>query len=115
MHQPAWSLFDAIKLAGLQPTGAATGSIRSCRCANFSLRLPRAGVAYSAGLARGYLRPAGDDRLRMAVSVPRSWHTKDVSVFVEGRRTRVRLSKRVARFTVRANAGKPVNWAVVRA
>jgi hypothetical protein len=51
----------------------------------------------------------------MAISVPRSWHTKDLSVFVDGRPTRFRLSERVARFTLRANAGKPVNWAVERA
>jgi hypothetical protein len=81
---------------------------------SFSLRLPRAGVAYSPGVTRGYLRPAGRGLLRMAVSVPRSWRAHDVSAFVDGRRTAVRLSGSVARFSLRAIGGKPVDWAVVR-
>lgn len=32
MHQPAWSLFDTIRLAGITPIEKALRSARSCRC-----------------------------------------------------------------------------------
>jgi hypothetical protein len=114
MHQPAWSLFDAITLAGIHPTRRGYRIDPQLPMRRFSLRLPRAGVAYSGAVARGYLRPSGHGRLRMAVSVPRWWHTMRVSVFVDGRRTASRVRRGVAGFTVRAAGGKAVSWAVVR-
>ena len=70
MHQPAWSLFDAIRLGGIEPTGRGYRIDPELPMRSFSLRLPRAGVAYSRGVARGYLRPAGHNRLKMVVSLP---------------------------------------------
>jgi hypothetical protein len=113
MHQPAWSLFDTIDLAGLKPTRAGYRIDPQLPMRTFSLRLARAGVAYSPGLARGYLRPAGRGLLRMAVTVPRSWHAREVVAFIDGKPTAVRLSKGVARFSLQADGGKPVDWAVV--
>ena len=43
MHQPSWSLFAALKLAGLEPVRDGTASIRACRCGASPLRLPRRG------------------------------------------------------------------------
>jgi Glycosyl hydrolase 36 superfamily, catalytic domain/Glycosyltransferase family 36 len=114
MHQPAWSLFDTINLAGIEPTRAGYRIDPQLPMRSFSLRLPRAGVAYSAGDARGYLRPVGQQRLKMAVTVPRSWHAREVVVFIDRQRTAVRLSRGIARFSLQADGGKPVDWAVVR-
>jgi hypothetical protein len=114
MHQPAWSLYDTISLAGLEPTRAGYRIDPQLPMRRFSLRLPRAGVAYAPGLARGYLRPVGSERLKMVVSLPGRWPARDVSAFVDGRRTAVRVAHGTARFELRADGGKPVDWAVVR-
>jgi glycosyl hydrolase family 36/glycosyl transferase family 36 len=114
MHQPAWSLFDTIKLAGLNPTRAGYRIDPQLPMRTFSLRLPRAGVAYSPTAARGYLRLAGQDRLKMAVSLPRSWGAGSVNAFVDGHPTAVRVTHGVARFGLKADGGKPADWALVR-
>ncbi len=114
MHQPAWSLYDTIALAGLQPTRAGYRIDPQLPMPRFSLRLPRAGVAYSPRLARGYLRPAGHDALKMVVSLPGRWSAREVRAFVDGRRTAVRVAHGTARFTLRADGGKPTDWAIVR-
>ena len=79
---------------------------------SFSLRLPRVGVDYSRGVARGYLRPAGHGRLQMVVSLARGIRASNVVAFVDGRRTAVRVAQGRARFVLRADGGKPVDWAV---
>jgi hypothetical protein len=114
MHQPAWSLFDTITLAGIKPTRAGYRIDPQLPMRSFSLRLSRAGVAYSPGLAKGYLRPAGSERLKMVVSLPPNWPAAKVTAFVGGIRTPVRVARGVARFTLAADSGKPVDWALVR-
>jgi Glycosyl hydrolase 36 superfamily, catalytic domain/Glycosyltransferase family 36 len=112
MHQPAWSLFDTITLAGLEPTRGGYRIDPKLPMRSFSLRLPRAGVAYSPGLARGYLRPAGHDRLKMVVTLPAGLHGGDVAAFVDGRRAAVKVAHGTARFSLRADGGKPTDWAL---
>ncbi len=112
MHQPAWSLFDTITLAGLHPTRSGYRIDPQLPLRSFSLRLTRAGVAYSRGLARGYVRPAGHRIMKMSVSLPSGGGK--VNAFVDGDPVPVKLKKGVAHFAVRADGGKPVDWAVVR-
>jgi hypothetical protein len=114
MHQPAWSLFDTITLAGLHPTRAGYRIDPQLPMRSFSLRLSRAGVAYSRGLARGYLRPAGHGLLKMMVSVPAGLRPADARAFVDGREVDIRVSHGRARFALRADGGKPVDWALSR-
>jgi hypothetical protein len=113
MHQPAWSLFDTITLAGIEPTRSGYRVHPELPLRAFSLRLSRVGIDYSPGMARGYLRPAGRGRLRMVVSLPPGGRSRDVSVFVNGRPTAVRVARGEARFVLRADGGKPVDWAVI--
>ena len=112
MHQPAWSLFDAIRLGGIEPTGRGYRIDPELPMRSFSLRLPRVGVAYSRGVARGYLRPAGHNRLKMVVSLPAGSRPGDVQVFVDGRPNPVRVKHGQGRFTLQAEGGKPVDWAL---
>ena len=112
MHQPAWSLFDTITLAGLHPTRAGYRIEPQLPLRSFSLRLTRAGVSYAPGEARGYLRPDGHGRLKMVVALPRGSGGR-VDVFVDGVAVSHRVSKGVARFALPAAGGKPVDWAVV--
>jgi hypothetical protein len=112
MHQPAWSLFDTIALAGIHPNRGGYRIDPQLPMRSFSLRLPRAGVAYSLGLARGYLRPAGRDALKMVVSLPAGLEAKAARVFVDGREVPARVKHREAKFVLPADGGKPVDWAI---
>jgi hypothetical protein len=112
MHQPAWSLFDTIVLAGIHPTRAGYLIDPKLPMRSFSLKLTRAGVAYSPRIARGYLRPAGHDRLKMVVSLPSGLRAADLRAFVDGRPVAVRVHRHRARFALEANGGKPVDWAL---
>jgi hypothetical protein len=52
MHQPAWSLFDAIRLVGIDPTERGFRIEPELPFRTFSLALPDVGVAYRASGAR---------------------------------------------------------------
>ena len=92
MHQPSWSLFAALKLAGLDPVRDGYRIDPHLPMASFSLRLPDAGVEYGRARARGYLRPHGRARLRMTVELPRGLARGRVAAFVDGRRVRARTA-----------------------
>ena len=89
MHQPAWSLFDTIRLAGIEPTATGFRVEPQLPMRSFSLALPRAGVAYDAQGARGYFVAAGRRPLTLEVKPP------------AGRRWSVRANGRPVRFAVR--------------
>ena len=114
MHQPAWSLFAALKLAGLDPVRDGYRIDPHLPMDSFSLRLPRAGIEYGAARARGYLRPHGRGRLRMTVSLPARLRRGPVAAFVEGRRVPARRVGADLRFRLRARGGRAVDWAVAR-
>ena len=114
MHQPAWSLFAALKLAGLDPVRDGYRIDPHLPMDSFSLRLPRAGIEYGAARARGYLRPHGRGRLRMTVSLPAGLRRGPVAAFVEGRRVPARRVGADLRFRLRARGGRAVDWAVAR-
>ena len=70
MHQPAWSLFDVIKLAGIDPVADGYRIDPHLPMKTFSLRLPVAGLAVKPGELRGYVRAERDGALTMRVRVP---------------------------------------------
>jgi Glycosyl hydrolase 36 superfamily, catalytic domain/Glycosyltransferase family 36 len=113
MHQPAWSLFDAIALAGLEPTGTGYRIDPKLPLSTFSLRLASVGIAYAPREARGYVRPQGHEPLEMAVTLP-SGSGGEVDVFVDGKAVQARIAAGVAHFTLRADGGRAVDWGVVR-
>ena len=106
MHQPAWSLFAALKLAGLDPVRDGYRIDPHLPMASFSLRLPDAGVEYGRARARGYVRPHGRARLRMTVELPRGLARGPVAAFVDGRRVRARRAGGAVRFALRARGGR---------
>jgi hypothetical protein len=70
-EQPTWMVMDAIRLAGITPTGAGFLITPHLPLTRFSLRLPDIGVAVSPGLVRGYVRVQQSGPLTMTVAVPR--------------------------------------------
>jgi hypothetical protein len=63
-------------------------------------------------MARGYLRPTGRRVLKMVVSLPSG--SGKAEAFVDGESVQVKVAKGVARFTLRADGGRTVDWGVVR-
>ncbi len=111
MHQPAWALFDTIRLAGVEPTTRGYRVLPTLPLRRFSLRLPRLGLAWAPGRARGYVVTRQTARLTMEVRAPsRGRH----AVYVDGRRVRAARRGRFVVFRMPARAGRPADWAVVR-
>jgi hypothetical protein len=114
MHQPAWSLYDATKLAGVQPTAAGYTIAPHLPSARFSLRFPDMGVAYSRRRARGYLvvRRA----LRLTVRLPRGVRARRVVTWVGTRRVRHHVHHGFVTFRLpRGRGSGAVDWAVTKA
>jgi hypothetical protein len=112
MHQPAWSLFAVLKLAGVDPVRDGYRIDPHLPVATFSLRMPQVGLDYGRARVRGYLRPSGHRRLRLAVTLPGRLRHGRPTVWVDGRRVRATRAGGVVRFSLRARAGRAVDWAV---
>ena len=110
MHQPAWSLFDAIKLAGVEPQTHGYRITPHLPQGDFSLRMSNLGVAYSGPNARGYVKPRDGGTLKMAVSAPGG--PARCQVEVEGRRTRSSRQAGMIRFRLPTEAGAKADWIV---
>jgi hypothetical protein len=116
MHQPSWTLFDVIKLAGVQPRADGYRIAPSLPLSRFSVRLPQVGVAYEPRVARGYVRPAGPRTVRMTIELPARGEARRARAYVEGRSVPATCSGRSGRglvFTLRARRGAAIDWAVV--
>ena len=104
MHQPAWSLFDAIRLAGVTATADGYRIEPELPVRTFSLAFPDLGVAYSPARARGYIVAASSGAVMMHVAPPdrsvRRW-----SVTANGTSRRIAVRHGVLVFRT-ANAGR---------
>ncbi len=112
MHQSAWSLFDVIRLAGIEPTRRGYSVDPHLPMKRFSVRMPRIGVEYGRRVARGYVRLAGGRRLRMTVALPPGGRRAKARAFVNGERVKAHVHGATASFSLRARHGKPGDWAV---
>jgi hypothetical protein len=112
MHQPAWGLFSAIKLAGIDPVAGGYRVDPHLPVRRFSLRLPDVALEYGKRAVRGYLRPSGRKRVRLSVALP-PWLRRGPAVaFVDGRRVEARRRGGTLVFSLRARGGRLVDWAV---
>jgi hypothetical protein len=112
-HQPAWSLFAALRLAGIQPTGAGFRVAPTLPLRRFSIRLPRVGIAVRPGSMRGYVRTVSAARLRLELDPPGNASVRSARVWLDGEPAR-RLSVERDSITVRAPTGgdRLVDWAL---
>ena len=113
LHQPAWLLFDTIKLAGVHPVGDGYRIDPSLPMRSFSLRLPTVGVAVEPGERRGYVRPEGSGSLAMRVRVPEGADRgRALRTYVEGRQVTHRVEGGFVHFDLPTRAGEAADWAV---
>jgi len=109
MHQPTWSLFDAIRLAGITPTAGGYQIRPGLPLRTFSVGLPRIGVSYSRAGAKGYVFIARAETLTMAVAPPSagSWR-----VLANGRPTSTKLRNGLLTFALPARPGRAATWRI---
>ena len=110
MHQPAWLLWDTIKLAGIEPTtrGYAIDPLLPMRRL---LPAPAASRPDAGAPARasGYVRALHGDRLRMVVRAPSRGRYR---AFVGGRLVRSRQSAAGVVFGLPVRAGRVARWSL---
>ncbi len=109
MHQPAWSLFDAIRLAGINPTTAGFEIRPELPLRSFSLGLPDIGVAYQTASARGYLVCAARQTLTMEVQPPPG---KQWRVYADRRLTRAAFRGGLLVFQLAVQPGRAESWKI---
>ena len=109
MHQPAWLLWDTIKLAGIEPTthGYTIHPLLPMR--EFSLRLPNVGLEWGRRRAAGYVRALRRDRLRMVVRAPSGGSYRAT---VDGRPVPAGRRGVDVVFTLVARPGRAVGWSI---
>jgi hypothetical protein len=107
-------VMDAIRLAGITPTGAGFQITPRLPLTTFSLRLPEIGVAASPGLVRGYLRVQQSGPLTMTVAVPPGRGSL-VIAYADGHRVPAKVSRGRVSFTLSARVGVAGDWVVKRA
>jgi hypothetical protein len=112
MHQPAWSLYDAIKLAGIQPTAAGYAIAPHFPFALFSLRFPQVGLASEPGRMRGYVTPQAGGSMQLDVTLPDGAGTGSATTWANGHVVPHTASGDSVRFRLDSNAGAPADWAV---
>lgn len=110
MHQPAWSLFDAIRLAGVTPTENGFQIRPELPVGSFSLALPDIAVAYHGTSAHGYVVVQSSSTLSFEVQPPAGARWR---VYANGRRVPARLVAGMLAFRVRASALRHAGWAIV--
>ncbi len=111
MHQPAWSLFDAIRLAGVTPTADGYRIEPELPFRSFSLALPDLGVAYSPTAARGYIVTARGGAVTLRVTPPspgpRRWW-----VTANGRSALLAVDHGVLVVRLTTRAGRRAGWSL---
>jgi hypothetical protein len=109
-EQPTWMVMNAVRLAGVTPTGAGYRIAPHLPFDTFSVRLPRVGVAVSSGMLRGYLRVEEAGAIELRVKVPRG--ARRVRTWANGAGVARRLAGGFATFRVNATENAAADWAV---
>jgi hypothetical protein len=111
MHQPAYSLFDLLELAGLQATREGYEVVPHLPMATFDIRLPQVGIAQQSGLIRGYLTTSGG-AVTMRVAPPPGVTAANAVAYAGGSRVHATVVGGLVQFTLTTTAGRAADWAV---
>jgi hypothetical protein len=111
MHQPAYSLFDLLKLAGIDATTDGYRIVPRLPMTSFNVRFPDVGLARQPGLIRGYLRTAGGNAT-LDVAPPPGVNASQAVAYANGQRVPSTVVDGLVRFTLATRPGEPGDWAV---
>jgi hypothetical protein len=105
-------VMDAIRLAGITPTGAGFDIAPHLPFGRFSLRLPQIGIASEPGRMRGYITPQQSGSMQLDVKPPPDADSASLVTWANGRRVSHTISGSSARFRVPGSAGARTDWAI---
>jgi hypothetical protein len=111
MHQPAYSLFDLVKLAGIEATGDGYTVVPHLPMSTFDIRLPQLGLAAESGVIRGYLRTSGGS-VTMRVAPPAGVPAGEAVAFVGDAQVPATVVGGLVQFTLPTHPGRAANWAL---
>jgi hypothetical protein len=111
MHQPAYSLFDLLKLAGIDATARGYRIVPHLPMASFNLRFPDVGLAQRPGVIRGYLR-VWSGRVTLDVAPPPGVSPGRAQAYADGHRVASQLVHGLVQFSLSTRTGRASNWAV---
>ncbi|HEY2398510.1 MAG TPA: hypothetical protein VGH78_05905 [Solirubrobacteraceae bacterium] len=111
MHQPAYSLFDLLAVAGLQATGDGYEIVPHLPMSTFDIRLPQVGIAQQSGLIRGYVTTSGGT-VTMRVMPPPGVAADKAVAYAGGSPVPATVVGGLVQFTLPTKAGRPADWAV---
>lgn len=111
MHQPAYSLFDLLKLTGLDATAAGYRIVPHLPVSTFNVRFPDVGVAQQPGTIRGYFRTAGGS-LTLDVAPPPGVSADQAVAYANGQPVPSAVVDGLVQFKLPACRGVPADWAV---
>ena len=111
MHQPAYALFDLVKLAGVEATGDGYEVVPHLPMGTFDIRLPQLGIAQSSELIRGYLR-ASTATVTMRVAPPPGVAASSAVAYANGVQVPDTVAGGLVEFKLPIKGGKASDWAV---
>jgi hypothetical protein len=111
MHQPAYALFDLLKLAGIEATSSGYRVVPHLPMASFHIRLPGVGLTREPGALRGYVRATAGP-VTMLVAPPAGVAAGQAVVRVGGERVPAAADGELVRFVMRTRTGARTHWSV---
>jgi hypothetical protein len=105
-------VMNAIRLAGVTPTRDGYRIVPHLPLREFSLALPRIGIASGRRQLRGYIQPEQADRIELRVKPPGRVATGRLHAWVGDHVVDHRLADGFVIFSVPAAPGVPTDWAV---
>ncbi len=112
MHQPAYSLFDLVQLAGLTSLQGGYRITPHLPMTTFNIRLPSLGLAQRPRLIRGYFRTGATTSVTMQVAPPPGVTASKAVAYVNGHRVPHSIAGGLVQFTLPLSAGRASDWAV---
>lgn len=114
MHQPAYSLYDVLMLAGLDTTTNGYRIVPELPVKTFNVRFPDVGIAQQARLIRGYFRSSAGT-VTMQVAPPPGVPARRAVAYANGRRVGATVNGGLVQFSLRTLGSRAANWAVTAA
>jgi hypothetical protein len=111
-EQPTWMVMDAIRLAGITPTQAGYDIAPHLPMTQFSLRLPRIGIASEETDMRGYVTPEGAGPIQLSVHLPAGVSGASATTWADGAAVPHRTLGSVVVFDITGRSAIAADWAV---
>lgn len=111
LHQPAYGLFDFLKLVGIETTATGYRIVPHLPMTTFRVQLPRIGLAQTSDVIRGYVRTAGGT-VTMEVAPPPGVAASEAVAWVDGAVVPHQVDGSLVRFEMPTSPDEPADWSV---